>query len=300
MTVSVCICTFRRPEGLRRLLEGLARQSDAPPFNLVVVDNDPDHSARPVVESFGDRLAIRYIRDATRSLATIRNRAVRESDGECLAFVDDDVEVPETWLGAHHRALVELRADATAGATRFAFDDPVPEAIRSCRIFRRANHPAGHALPWFLASTGNACIRRRALPHATDPFPQHYGSTGGEDIACFRALVEAGGRLLAAGPGACVTEHREQARARHGWVLRRALRNGGNMVDLEWARAGRGHRLLLAARAMGRSVRDGAAALRARRGNPLRYVEKSIDAAEQFGRFLCVLGYRYPEYKSPR
>lgn len=297
---TVCICTHRRPMGLRRLLDSLTRQIGAPPFNVVVVDNDPHGSARPVADAYSDRLAIRYIADATRCLATIRNRSVREADGAFLAFADDDEEVPGTWLAAHHRVLQEFGAEASGGATRFAFDDRVPRAIRMCRIFQRTIHPTGDVLPWFLVSTGNVCVRRAALPHPTEPFSAHFGTTGGEDIACFRAIAEAGGRILAAGPEACVSEFREYGRARYAWVLRRAIRNGGNMADMEWKAQPPARRLNLALRALDRAIRDGATAIRVRRRNPLRYVEKSIDACEQLGRVLCVFGYRYPEYKSPQ
>ena len=48
--VSVCIATYRRPEGLRRLLESLEAQALPEDFSveIVVVDNDPP-SAEPVV-----------------------------------------------------------------------------------------------------------------------------------------------------------------------------------------------------------------------------------------------------------
>jgi|SRR5436190_10222118 glycosyltransferase involved in cell wall biosynthesis len=49
MLISVCIATYRRPERLRALLADLVGQ-ELLPFEIVVVDNDAEASAREIVE----------------------------------------------------------------------------------------------------------------------------------------------------------------------------------------------------------------------------------------------------------
>ena len=52
--ICVCICTYKRPVLLRRLLEGLGDQDTSRlfTFSIVVVDNDRSESARGVVKDF--------------------------------------------------------------------------------------------------------------------------------------------------------------------------------------------------------------------------------------------------------
>ena len=57
--ISVCIATFERPQGLRRLLESLmafAAQPE-PRIEIVVVDNSARASARATIDALQSRLA---------------------------------------------------------------------------------------------------------------------------------------------------------------------------------------------------------------------------------------------------
>lgn len=297
---SICVCTYRRPDGLRRLLESFTRQHDAPPFEVVIVDNDPAHSAREVADSFRDRLSVQYLNDPAACLATIRNHSIRAARGAFLAFADDDEEVVDTWLGTHHRMLHQTGAVAASGPVQYVFEERVPPGIRHCRLFKRPEIPAGRDLPWFWAFTGNAYIRRSALPDQRQPFREHYGTTGGEDVDCFKKMVDAGGRLIMSGPDAMVIEYREYDRARYTWVLRRALRNGGNLADMQWAHETRRAKFILALRSLKQGLAQAWRARRLEKTDPLAFVEQSIDASVNFGRFLSVFGYRYPEYGARR
>src|SRR4029453_1875794 len=52
--ISVCVCTYKRPLLLRRLLKELSAQDSGGffTFSIVVVDNDSSGSARPVADDF--------------------------------------------------------------------------------------------------------------------------------------------------------------------------------------------------------------------------------------------------------
>src|SRR5688500_10522919 len=99
-TVSVCIATYRRPEGLTRVLRGLDtltfRRSPEPVLELLVIDNDPEGSARGVVESLraGIRWPIRYEHEPKRGLSNVRNAAMASARQRSVlvAFIDDDEE----------------------------------------------------------------------------------------------------------------------------------------------------------------------------------------------------------------
>ena len=57
MHVCVCVCTYKRPKFLRRLLEALSEQETEELFSysIVVVDNDSQKSANQVVAEFAEQ-----------------------------------------------------------------------------------------------------------------------------------------------------------------------------------------------------------------------------------------------------
>ena len=63
--ISVCVCTFRRPEFLGRLLESLADQviEHSFCFDVIVVDNDKSRPAQEAVRSFASRTGVATIYD---------------------------------------------------------------------------------------------------------------------------------------------------------------------------------------------------------------------------------------------
>ena len=107
--VSVCVCTFRRPELLDGLLSLLAEQR-LPAFEIVVVDNDPAHSALPVLQAWGERLPLRFVHLPEPNIAKARNLAVAQARGAWLAFIDDDERPGPDWL------YLLVQAQAASGA----------------------------------------------------------------------------------------------------------------------------------------------------------------------------------------
>ena len=93
--MTVAVCTRDRPEKLERLLQSLTRQTRSPRA-VLVVDNAPSSNAtEQLVWRFPD---VRYVREAVPGLDFARNRALRESDCEIVAYVDDDAVVAEDWV----------------------------------------------------------------------------------------------------------------------------------------------------------------------------------------------------------
>lgn len=294
--VSVCISTFRRPEGLRNLLQSLCRQVDALAFEVVVVDNDATRSAAAVADAFVGPLNLVYAVEPVCGLASARNRSVRVARGAFLAFVDDDETVSPAWIASLRRAMLSSGADAVFGPVEFDFEEGVTDAIRRCRLYTRAVLPEGAPLPWFCTYTANVLVRRSSLPDARDPFRVALNRIGGEDIDLFKRMADAGGKFVAGGRDATVREKRELDRANLSWAIRRSLRNGGNLADLEWASYPLPRRLKLALRALATAIRHGLRRSAECRRDALQNVERCIDVAENTGRFLKVFGYHYPEY----
>src|ERR1700753_327646 len=100
--ISVCICTFKRPELLSRTLKTVCAQQTHNRFtySVVVADNDKEQSARIAVEQAaqGASIEVKYCFEPRQGIAMARNCAVANAKGAFIAFIDDDEFAPEDWL----------------------------------------------------------------------------------------------------------------------------------------------------------------------------------------------------------
>ena len=99
-SLTIAICTKDRTEGVERLLKSLQDQAIPLCFGtgnceILIVDNAPsDDRTRDLAEKTP---GVRYVREFPPGLNFGRNRALREAEGEILAFLDDDVIVDKHW-----------------------------------------------------------------------------------------------------------------------------------------------------------------------------------------------------------
>ena len=114
--MTVAVCTRDRPDGLALLLESLDAQ-EYPRLRLVVVDNAPsDDRARRLVSGLARDRDIEYVAEPRPGLSWARNRAIEASDGEVIAWADDDEVCDRWWAAELARAFVEVPgADAVTG-----------------------------------------------------------------------------------------------------------------------------------------------------------------------------------------
>ena len=297
MEASVCIATFRRPDGLARLLRSLEIQrGDAPAFEVIVVDNDAAASASAICETFKDRLRLRYVNEPVRGIAQCRNRAVLASDSRFIAFIDDDEEAVPDWLAALHREAMQADADAAFGPVSYRFTGEPPTWIRECRLFRYPVLANSSAIPWYLTRTSNAYIRRASLPDARTPFDVRLGLIGGEDVDLFYRMAQTGARFVAA-TDARTFEFRDGSRTTLRWLLRRSFRNGGTLGHIYWQHASRRRQLVRGAAAALQSMRFlalSAVALTRSRAAALSDLLRSV---EFLGTAAWSVGIVYPEYR---
>lgn len=102
MNITVIVCTYNRCQSLATALESVA--ASVVPTNteweVLVVDNNSIDRTREVVEQLSQRHPglFRYLFEPKQGKSYALNTAIRESHGEILAFVDDDVTVESNWL----------------------------------------------------------------------------------------------------------------------------------------------------------------------------------------------------------
>ncbi len=118
-TLTVAVCTHKRPEGLRTLLAALRPQLDGRPGRDLVVVNDGSHDARyaDVLADFGGVVRYEAIEENV-GIAEARNRAAAMATGEFIVFTDDDCEPPDWWLDWLEESIAQApEVDVIAGPT---------------------------------------------------------------------------------------------------------------------------------------------------------------------------------------
>jgi succinoglycan biosynthesis protein ExoM len=228
--ITVCICTFKRPELLLRLLTALEGQDTGGKFrySAVVADNDRAGSARAGVEAFAAQasMPVRYCLEPEQNIARVRNRALQHAEGELAAFIDDD-EVPEPdWLAVMLQAMQRTGADGVLGPVNPYFDGAPPAWVKKGGFFERPVHPDGYVLRWAECRTGNVLFSRAMIEGIAEPFRPQF-ATAGEDMDFFRRMIDQGRRFIWC-PAGAVRELIPPARMRWSFLLRRALLRGSN------------------------------------------------------------------------
>jgi glycosyltransferase involved in cell wall biosynthesis len=225
--ISVCVCTYKRPELLAQLLNALAAQEtdDLFSYSIVVADNDAARSAQRVVERFGQtsQLRTRYCVQPEQGISLTRNAAIANADGDFIAFVDDD-EVPiQRWLVSLFRALQAYAADGVLGPVKPKFDERTPEWVVKGGFYDRPSYATGFVIDWKKGRTGNVLLKRAILGPAKQVFRKEFRS--GEDQDLFRRLIGKGYFFVWCDE-AVAFEAVPPIRWKRSFMLRRALLRG--------------------------------------------------------------------------
>jgi succinoglycan biosynthesis protein ExoM len=229
MLVTICVITYQRPEGLKRLLAGLGKlefKQLQPEIHVVVVDNDESGLAF----RFCDQLASTYpwvltaCIEPRRGISYARNRAIATAslDSDFIAFIDDD-EVPEpNWLEQLLLTQIQHHADVVHGPVLPHFQPDAPAWVIRGRFFENRRLPTGHLLE--AAYTNNVLMRADLVKGQNIVFQERFALTGGEDSYFFRSLHQAGKKLVWANE-AIVHEWIPNSRTTMQWILQRGYRS---------------------------------------------------------------------------
>ena len=150
--ISVCVCTYKRPELLKRLLEDLRCQDTGGLFtySIVVVDNDHSRSAEAVVGDFAvsSDIPIKYCIEPRQNIALARNKAIDNVDGDLVAFIDDDEFPIKSWLLTLFEALNKYGVDGILGPVKPYFEDQPPQWVVKGKFYDRPSYPTGFVIDW--------------------------------------------------------------------------------------------------------------------------------------------------------
>lgn len=296
--VVICVATFRRPDGLRTLLESLDAlefRGDAPEIRLVIVDNDASSPVERVLGPLGAliRWPLSYVVEPQRGIVSARNRALSEAGhaDDFIAFLDDDERVAPGWLEALLETQARTGAAAVVGGVIPDFQAQPADWIAEGGYFHHG--PFEEGAPMAFASTSNVLMVRSEIERLGLRFDARFNHTGGEDQEFFDRLIESGGRIVASA-AADVIESVPVQRMTLRWLLRRQYRMGNTITHVDilrrrrlWLRAMKGAAFVLIG--AGNALLGVASGL-GRRNRGL------ISAARGLGMLTAFFGGKYNEY----
>lgn len=234
-SVAVCIATYNRPVGLRRLLDSLRTQAfihnEIPDWKIIVVENDETAPNADYIHTLNDEfpVPIVYAVQPKRGIACVRNLAVELAQGvDYVAFIDDDEVAIENWLDELLRVMQIYKADVVCGPVLPLFETTPESWIVEGRFFERDRFPTGTEIDY--GRTGNVLISSRWFSPTEKPFNESLNLIGGEDTLFFWQIHSKGARFVWA-DDAFVHEFVPPQRATREYLIRRYKR-GGNTITL--------------------------------------------------------------------
>jgi glycosyltransferase involved in cell wall biosynthesis len=241
--VCLCIPTFRRPDGLRKLLARVETLNYAGDVNVIVVDNDAEARAGAAVVatlSHAFRFPITCFVEPRRGHTYAYNlafaRACRAVPAPDYVAVLDDDEYPDAdWLTGMVAAALQYRVDIVGGPVFPVFDAPdhwlAKSGLYAPRRFATGPVP-------MIYGAGSMLIRRATLEHYLDePFRHDFAFTGGSDEEFFYRCRR-DDRSFAWADQAHVFETMPMSRTTIGYVLARRFRKGTGATRVERSFAG--------------------------------------------------------------
>ena len=168
--ISVILCTYNRQKYIYNVLRSIAENTlPHDQYEIVLVNNNStDDTAAECRRFSGDHpdIAFRYCVETNQGLSYARNRGIRESHGDLLAYVDDDATVNPQYLESYASFFARHpQAVAAGGPILPVYETEEPRWMShytrqlitgrlyhgdSERQFPRDSYPGG----------GNACYRR--------------------------------------------------------------------------------------------------------------------------------------------
>lgn len=197
--VSVVIAYYNGATVIGEQLESLAAQVDAPPFEVLLMDNISPDDACAAAAPFQERLDLRVIpaRNA-QGQGYARNLGILHAHAEHVAICDQDDRVGERWVRAHHDQLA-AESCLSSGPMEFRTLNPP--------VTGQMGHDLGSQPPFAVAGYlpfvfGSNTGIRRADAIALGGFDNSY--RGGDEDVDFSWRAQEAGLPMRVSDGAVV------------------------------------------------------------------------------------------------
>ncbi len=204
-SVAVYVCTYRRNEPLRRLLDSLEVAAKAvsgvATVGVVVVDDNVDGRARTVVDDFSAEtdafgLGLHYRHSGSGNISTARNIGLEAAAelADWVAMTDDDCVVEPQWLQALLDVQQRRGVLAVTGPMKLRFAPGSPRWLDDEPFAQLGSFgDIDDAALVELCATNNSLISSAFVrEHPDVRFDPSLGRLGGEDMVFYRRARQQG------------------------------------------------------------------------------------------------------------
>ncbi|KJQ53366.1 glycosyltransferase family 2 protein [Microbacterium sp. SA39] len=295
--VLVAVTTYRRTELLPALVAAIRAHAGSAigRVRIAIVDNDPLRSAVDIATDAG----VDYVSEPTPGIAAARQAALDAARvGELVAMVDDDVMPQAGWLETLIEVWASHRPAVVMGYVEYVWPDGTDPWIVAGGFMRRRRRRTGQYLD--ALATGNVLIDATQVRSMGVRFDASLGLAGGEDMLFGKAVLAAGGSIVASADSV-VRDEIPLARTTREFVRRRTVSQGQMRTTLLTRSRSPLRRVLLRALHLGGGVlRLIVFSIRGMlahwRGNVAAHAVLQRRAWFAEGRILGALGRVTPEY----
>ena len=123
----ICVPTYIRPIYLEKNLNSLVEQDCKYSYEIAVVDNDINQSAKPVVDKYNDnKIKCGYYTENKRGISAVRNKCIeicKEKNADYLVFIDDDEIAEKNWLQSLLDTSQKYNAEVVSGPVLCKFEN---------------------------------------------------------------------------------------------------------------------------------------------------------------------------------
>lgn len=202
-STDVVICTRDRADDLRKCLSDLMEMPQDGQHYLVVDNASSTDETRCVVEAFP---GVAYVREDRPGLDIARNTGLRATNGQIIAFIDDDAAPDKLWLRNLVRNFNDPAVMAAGGLT-MALELEADAQIAFQRMggfgrgFKRVVYDASNCYAfygWCAGAGVNMALRRDVLTSVgwfDEALDAGTKSLAGGDSDYFRRILNAGWRI---------------------------------------------------------------------------------------------------------
>lgn len=240
--IAICIATCFRPDGLKRLLEGISKQkftkNNPPKLLIIVIDNDIDGSSKKVCDEFSANSPIPLIYDIEpqRGIPFARNRGVGHAieASDFIAIIDDD-EIPAVyWIDELIDTIHRYEADVVTGPVLPHFVNAPPPWATEGQFYEKTGMTTGHIINNCYAHVYTSNVLARTEIFRKIKFSEQFALNGADDTHLFMQIDQAGYKIVWSND-ALVTEWMPASRTTVRWLLQRAFRGGNGFALCEIA-----------------------------------------------------------------
>jgi len=169
---------------------------DYPPekLEIIVVDNNSQDNTPRILKKYREK-GVKILKENKRGPAAARNRGIKESKGEIIAFTDADCEASRFWIKSLIKGFEENGVDAVAGISIFCGEKGYISRVLEKRGFDnliKNSLRTGKWISW--APTRNFAVKKEILKKLGG-FCEEFTHPADEDIELCLRMQKNGYRI---------------------------------------------------------------------------------------------------------